>query len=277
MNGPQFVTAFCVLALQNCADARAKALCKASRAYLMDTMEYPGLWRYYRHLPQDLDSTTVCSLVLDSHPWILLGRNMAKILANRDEQGRFLTWVLDEGEPDVVSKFRIEADPVVNANVIAYLGDHPHTRPAQRWLQDWCTRTAYTTPRNGIPIRSRSYYAITPALVRAAPALESLHLILAERILGLRDPEGGFGNLLQSAQAVSALDNVQGLDRIDMKGELAHLLGAQHEDGSWPELLAFGDQTLKWGVVGQFGHASESVTTAFCIEALGRLARALND
>ena len=274
---PAFVTAFCVLALQGCRDARAKALCKASHAYLVETMEYPGLWRYYRHLPQDLDSTSLCSLVLGAHPWILLGRNTAKILANRDGEGRFLTWVLGEGEPDVVSKFRIEADPVVNANVIAYLGDHPQTRPAQRWLEELVREDRIHGTSKWYPDTVAIYYAITRALVRAAPALESLRPILADRILGLRDAQGGFANLLQSAQAVSALDNVQSLERIDVKAGLASLIGAQHEDGSWPELLAFGDQTLKWGVVGQFGHASEPVTTAFCIEALDRLVQALQD
>ena len=272
---PAFVTAFCVLALQGCGDARARALCEASRAHLMGTMEYPGMWRYYRHLPQDLDSTTLCSLALGDHPWIALGRNMAKVLSNRDAQGRFLTWVLGEDEPDVVSRFRIEADPVVNANVIAYLGDHPQTRPAQRWLEGLVREDRVQGTSKWYPDTIAIYYAVTRAMVRARPALESLRPVLAERILGLRDPEGGFGNPLQSAQAVSALDNAQSLDRIDMKVELARLLGAQHGDGSWPELLAFGDQTLKWGVVGQFGHGSEPVTTAFCIEALGRLARAL--
>lgn len=272
---PAFVTAFCVLALQGCRDARAQALCEASRAYLAETMEYPGLWRYYRHLPQDLDSTSLCSLVLGAHPWMLLGRNAAKILANRDGEGRFLTWVLGEDEPDVVAKFRIEADPVVNANVIAYLGDHPQTRPAQRWLEELVREDRIHGTSKWYPDTVATYYAITRALVRAAPALESLRPVLADRILGLRDVQGGFANLLQTAQAVSALDNVKSLERIDVKAELARLLGAQHEVGSWPELLAFGDQTLKWGVVGQFGHGSEPVTTAFCIEALDRLVQAL--
>ena len=272
---PAFVTAFCVLALQGCRDARAKALCEASCAYLVETMEYPGLWRYYRHLPQDLDSTSLCSLVLGAHPWMLLGRNVEKVLANRDAQGRFLTWVLDADEPDVVSKFRIEADPVVNANVIAYLGDHPQTRPAQRWLEELVREDRIHGTSKWYPDTVAIYYAITRTLVRAAPALEALRPILADRILGLRDPQGGFASLLQTAQAVSALDNVNSLERIDINAGLAHLVGAQREDGSWPELLAFGDQTLKWGVVGQFGHGSEPVTTAFCIEALDRLVQAL--
>ena len=93
------------------------------------------MWRYYRHLPQDLDSTTLCSLVIPTHPWIVLGKNVPAILENRDDKGLFTTWILAEDEPDVVAPFRIEADPVVNANVIAYLGDRPETKDAQRWLE----------------------------------------------------------------------------------------------------------------------------------------------
>ena len=132
---PPFVSALCVLALESCDEARAKAMCTATRAYLAKTIEYPGFWRYYRHLPQDLDSTTLCSLVIGTHPWILLGRNVPGILANRDTEGRFKTWLLSRDEPNVVATFRFEADPVVNANVIAYLGDRPETRRTQRWLE----------------------------------------------------------------------------------------------------------------------------------------------
>ena len=52
-------------------------------------------------------------------------------------------------------------------------------------------------------------------------------------------------------------------------------LSSQREDGSWPELLAFGDQSLKWGAIGRIGHGSEAVTSAFCIEALERLVEVL--
>ena len=268
---PAFVSAFCVLALENCRDARAKAICAATRAHLAATMEYPGFWRYYRHLPQDLDSTTLCSLVLRSHPWILLGRNVPRILANRDEEGRFMTWVLAEDEPNVVSTFRIEADPVVNANVIAYLGDHPETRDAKAWLEALVALGSLEGTSKWYPDTVSVYYAISRAVIRARPALDHLRPVLRDRILSLRDDRGEFGNVLQTAQAVSALFSVGGLDRIDAKRELDRILSGQREDGSWPELLAFGDQSLKWGVVGQIGHGSEAVTSAFCIEALGRL------
>ena len=272
---PPFISALCVLALESCNEARAKAMCTATKAYLVDTIEYPGLWRYYSHLPQDLDSTTLCSLVIGTHPWILLGRNVSQILANRDEKGRFMTWVLAVDEPSVVSKFRIEADPVVNANVIAYLGDHPETRAAQRWLQTLVTEGRLEDSSKWYPDAVTIYYATTRAMLRAQPALESLRPILADRILGLRDDHGEFGNLLQTAQAISALHNLGSLERIDTMRQVERFIRCQREDGSWPELLAFGDQSLKFGTVGQFGHGSESVTSAFCIEALEHLVASL--
>ena len=186
-----------------------------------------------------------------------------------------MTWVLAEDEPNVVSTFRIEADPVVNANVIAYLGDHPETEDAQRWLEALITEDSLEGSSKWYPDTVAIYYATTRAMIRARPALDRLSPILVERILSLRDEQGQFGNILQTAQAVSALYNVGGLKRMDATRQVERLIGAQHEDGSWPELLAFGDQSLKWGVFGQIGHGSEAVTTAFCIEALERLVEVL--
>ena len=272
-----FVSALCVLALQSSDEARARAICNRTKAYLADTIEHPGFWRYYRHLPQDLDSTTLCSLVIGTHPWIALGRNVPGILANRDDQGCFMTWVLAEDEPNVVASFRIEADPIVNANVIAFLGDRPETRDAQRWLEAMITEDRLEASSKWYPDKVTTYYATTRAMIRAQPALERLRPMLADRILGLRDPQGEFGNILQTAQALAALYNVGSLERIDAKREIERFLGSQNEDGSWPELLAFGDQSLKWGTVGRIGHGSESVTSAFCIEALERLVEVLED
>ena len=272
---PPFVSALCALALESCNEARAQAMCTATKAYLVDTIEYPGLWRYYRHLPQDLDSTSLCSLVIGAHPWILLGRNVPQVLANRDDEGRFMTWVLAKDEPNVVERFRIEADPVVNANVIAYLGDHSETKAAQRWLAALISDGSVEGSSKWYPDAVTIYYATTRAMIRARPALDQLRPVLASRILGLRDEAGGFGNILQTAQAVSALYNIGSLGIIDAKHQVEQFITSQREDGSWPELLAFGDQSLRWGAVGQIGHGSEAVTSAFCIEALECLVETL--
>ncbi|MYB52533.1 MAG: hypothetical protein F4X77_10105 [Acidobacteriia bacterium] len=274
---PPFVSALCVLALESCDEARAGAMCRATKKYLADTIEYPGFWRYYSHLPHDLDSTALCSLVIGNHPWILLRRNVPRILENRDEEGRFLTWVLAEDEPDVVSKFRLESDPVVNANVIAYLGDHRETKASQRWLEALLREGGVEGSSKWYPDAVAIYYAIARAVIRVQPALDRLRPMLADRILGLSDKSGGFGNVLQTAQAVSALGSLGGLASSDAEHHVERIMNAQREDGSWPELLAFGDQFLKWGAVGRIGHGSEAVTSAFCIEALARLVKTLRD
>ena len=183
--------------------------------------------------------------------------------------------MLAEDEPDVVSTFRIEADPVVNANVIAYLGDHPETGDARRWLEALIAEGNVEGSSKWYPDSVATYYAAARAAVRARPALDQLRPVLADRILELGDERGEFGNVLQTAQAVSALYDIGHLDRIDAKRQVEGLVNSQHDDGSWPELLAFGDQTLKWGAVGQIGHGSEAVTSAFCIEALERLIEVL--
>ena len=270
---PPFISALCALAIEPSNDVRAKTICSATRSYLAQTIEYPGFWRYYLHLPQDLDSSTLCSLAIGNHPWILLGRNVPRMLANRDDDGLFRTWLLDEDEPDVVATFRIEADPVVNANVIAYLGDHPATRDAQEWLAALVKEGGLEGSSKWYPDTVAIHYAIARAMARAQPAaLDQLRPVLAERILEQRDENGDFGNILQTAQAVSALNNIGPLKGLDAKRQTERLIGSQREDGSWPEVLAFGDQTLKWGKFGQIGHGSEAVTTAFCVEALERLA-----
>ena len=272
---PPFVSAFCALALESSDEERAKAICASTRAYLSDTIEYPGLWRYYRHLPQDLDSSSLCSLVIGDHPWIFLGRNVPRILANRDEEGCFTTWVLAEDEPDVVLPFRIEADPVVNANVIAYLGDRPETEDAQRWLEALIAEGDLEGSSKWYPDTVTIYYAATRAIARVQPALDRLRPIIADRILGLCNEEGEFGNVLQAAQAVAALYNIGSLESMDAERLAESFVISQRGDGSWPEILAFGDQSLKWGTIGQIGHGSEAVTSAFCIEALERLVETL--
>ena len=271
---PAFASAFCALALESCEEERAKAIHARTLNHIVDTMEYPGLWRYYRHLPQDLDSTALCSLLIGSHPWIALGKNIPRILANRDGNGRFMTWLLAENEPDVIERFRIEADPVVNAAVIAWLGDCPETRPAQRWLEAQVREDKLRGASKWYPDTVTIYYSIARAMVRAAPAFAQLREELAKRILELWDKKEGFGNVLLTAQAISALSDIDGLDRVDTKVQFEKLLSWQNEDGSWPELLASGDQSQLYGVLGKFGFASESTTTAFCIEALERLLKA---
>ncbi|MCY4095822.1 MAG: hypothetical protein OXG05_11950 [Gammaproteobacteria bacterium] len=268
---PPFISAFCALALACSNEKLAQSIYQRTKHYIADTIEYPGMWRYYRHLPNDLDSTSLCSLVLNSHPWILLRRNVPKMVANQDESGLFLTWIHAENEPEVVSPFRIEADPVVNANLIAYLGDCLETKKAQAWLERSITDGSAIGASKWYPDPATLYYAISRAMVCVPTSFDQLRPVLTKRILELRDESGRFENVLQTAQAVSSLYNIESLKEIDVSLQLETIIGMQRDDGSWPEILAFGDQSLNWGTFGQIGHASESITGAFCVEALERL------
>ena len=265
---PPFVTAYCTLALARCKEPRAKAICEKSRQYVVETMEYPGMWRYYRHLPQDIDSTTTCSLVIGNHPWILFGENVAKILSNRDQEGRFLTWVHALDEPEMVAIFKIETDPVVNANVIAFLGDCPETRDAQKWLTTLFKEGLLEDSSKWYPDNVSICYAVARAVCKTQPVLDHLRPLLVELVLASRNPAGEFESVLQAAQAITTLFMAEKSSNPVILGQVEYLLNSQQKDGSWPELLAFGDKKLMWGSFGQIGHASESMTTAFCVEAL---------
>lgn len=275
---PPFISAFCALALQRSKEPLARKLFAQTKNYVVDTMEYPGFWRYYRHLPLDLDSSSLCSMVIDSHPWIGLGRNLPRMLANRDNNGLFLTWVLSEEEPSVVAPFRIEADPVVNANIIAYVGDVPATKIAQQWLKEMIEKGANLEDASKwYPDPASIYYAIARTTLRVQLGSEEFPSLLAERILSLRDEAGEFKDVLQAAQAVVALHDIGQLNQLGVKQQIANFIDSQQEDGSWPELLAFGDQSLRFGIVGQIGHGSESVTSVFCVEALECLLESLKN
>ena len=266
---PPFVSAYCTLALENCKHAKARTICALAKQYIVKTMEFPGLWRYYRHLPQDLDSTTTCAMLIGNHPWIAFGLNISKILSNRDAKGLFNTWILTPDEPDVVAKFRIEADPVVNANVISLLGDCPETKESQKWLEMLLKEGQLEDSSKWYPDNIAICYAIARAIKLTQPLLDHLRKPLTDQVLACHNKEGGFGNVLQTAQAITALYHADQLNMTNTWSKIEFILNSQNDDGSWPELLAFGDQKLMWGSFGQIGHASESITSAFCIEALG--------
>ena len=267
-----FTSALGALALERCGAARARAICARTREYLFSSVEYPGVWRYWRHLPHDLDSTSICSLAAGPHPWFLLGRNVDRILSNRDEEGRFMTWMLAENEPGIAASMRRNVDLVVNANTIAFLGDHRQTRDAQRWVETSIEQDRPARLFDGSPTLSTlyphsmaAYYATARASICARPAFAQLRPVLADRIMGYRGAGGDFGDILVTAQAVSALDMIGSLESGQTQHQIVRFVDTQREDGSWPEQLA-------WDVP-LMGFASEALTTAFCIEALERCIR----
>ena len=260
-----FVAASGVLALEVCDDPRVERIVSSSRDFVVSRIESPGVWRFAPPYALDLDDTAVCSLAIGphSHPWMFLGRNIRRILSFRDDDGRFLTWMSSLGpfgRPN-------DADPVVNANVVAYLGDRVETRAAQQWIERLVgeNREDKSSIWYGSPMDL--YYCVSRASRVAAPAFEGLRATLAKRIPGTR-----IDDTLRAAQALSSLDMLEEVAQAGFARQCAErLIDMQHRNGGW-EACEFSRGPR--GVGAAF--RSEVLTTAYCIEALTRLIRAGN-
>ena len=224
------------------------------------------MWRYRPHLPPDLDDTAMCSLAAGPHPWMLLGRNVDLILSYRDHEGRFLSWMFAHDDGPYAA--RNDVDSVVNANTLAWLGDYPDTRRAQRWIETLIEENREAGSAPWYPCPMDIYVAVARTSCIARPIFARLRPTLASRIIDCRKAGGEFGDVQRTAQALSALDMLGGwVHEGTIRPSMERLLESQRPDGGWPECFAWQDPHLG------FAFASEALTTACCIEALERFLR----
>ncbi len=272
-HSPPFVTGLGILSLDACEHPDAASIRRRSRAHLNAVMLPGQLWRYADFLPPDTDDTAICSLATGPHPHALANADV--VAAQRDSEGRFLTWLpwqAAENDGVLGPEALLHApDAVISANIIAYLGDRAETRPAQDWLR----RLIVDSPEQ---IDAALHYyphaldldvAIVRAIDAQAPLLADLRQPLTERILAAQTDAGTFVDIMRTAQALTALDRLGAIDRTEVaRPALQALLDAQRPDGSWPACLA-------WvGATGfPFAFESAPLTTACCVEALGHAAR----
>ena len=272
-----FMSALGVLALEGCGAPGAEALRSRTRAWLQRTMEYPGVWRYWYTLPPDVDDTAVCSLAAGVHLWLAFRKNARHLLSNRDGEGRFRTWMYTS---DDRSRVTHDVDPVVNANAIAWLGDRPETRGAQRWIERLVEEEREAGRSRWYPEPMDLYVALVRAIDRAKPALARLRPVLAQRIGQRRDERGRFGDVYRTAGALCALDVLEAIGPDEMRPSVEWLLDAQRPDGSWPACLVWQaqpptiEQSLALAREPIMWFAGEALPTACCIEAMERFLRA---
>ena len=266
---------FGALALENCDHPLAQSIRSRSRSLLFRTMQPPGLWRYWPQIPPDVDDTAICSLAVGVRTLRLFCSNIDSILANRDAEGRFLTWMLAPGLPS----FTPDICPVVNANAISYLGDRPETHAAQQWLETLVEERREVGQSRHYPEPMNLYHALARASVLAAPAFARLRPTLISRIVERRDDCGLFGNAFYSALALAALDMLGAWQPEEMRPTLEQLLAAQRPDGSWPGAVhyvaspALVEQSLALAHGPIYWFFTQAVPTACCIEVLERFLR----
>ena len=257
-----FVGALGSLSLLDIADPRAEAVVARTKRYTAATMELPGLWRYWPTLPPDADTTSICNIAIGFHPRLLGGWYEHVLLRHRSAAGLFHTWLEDAPFND--------ADAVLNANVVACLGDTAGTTAAQRWIEQII--------RDGTDGGEIHYYWDTLDLYHAVLRAHRLHPsvfagilpVIRDRIRSRRRADGAYGDGLRTSLAATTLRQLgaplQGAEALDT---LQHLLGLQMADGGWPDSWqASGPQ---WPDPRSYVFSSRTYDTSCCIEAIDGL------
>ena len=259
--------------------------------------------RQYKHcrIPPDLDDAASVSYALQSNGQ-RIPANRWLFRYNRDKGGRFLTWVLAKKRltftprfwftrligtvqarlacrkaplPAIASDPRLlatrtdpvpadEVDPVVNANVILYLGEDNDTAAAVRYLVDFIRGGPGDTFSLYYKDILSLYYMVARAHLHSAPTLAAVQETVVADILARQEPEGSFGNPLSTALAASALLTFAPLTP-SLPTAIGSLLRSQRADGSWEKRSLYSGPKEFWG--------SEELTTALCIEVLARYQR----
>lgn len=291
-----FPTALAVRSLAACGEEAATVVARA-RNFLLREMDGHGLWRHwtrahphYGSLPPDLDDSSCAAAALE-FAGATIPDNRALLLANRNGRGLFQTWMVPRPRwtgarhmavvlpqlrhlPALVMFFRLtsakpgDVDACVNANALAWIGRFKGEEAVVDHLLG--------VLRGGRERQSDKWYE-NPFVVR----------YFLSRALAGRAPEAGALIAARTAAEapVSALEHALAacalLDwGLDASGHVAALLGGQGADGSWARAALYhgGRARLKGGGFAE-PHpdtprwGSESVTTAFALEALARAAR----
>lgn len=272
-----FSTTFIIYALKGIENDKVKPITDKALGFLRGEEEPGGIWRYWTNrnpqkayrapddtsaisalpgtqnptqLDPDLDDMSTVSYALKSNG-VSFDDNTALFEKNRDDQGRFLTWI--RTGPEVVN----DVDCGVNANALLYLGNDPqaclYVNASVESAQYQCS-TYYPDPLV-------FYYLVSRAEAEGASCLSASKEVLVKKVLSLQKKDGSFGNALDTAAALNVLIN-DGYTGKEVNGAASYLLGSQGENGSWPRYVSWTAPFPYYG--------SEEFTTALSMEALNK-------
>lgn len=270
-----FVTALVLYALRFVPESQVRGIKQKAAQFLASEAEKGEVWRYcssrnpnHKRLPPDLDCIACVASALRNHysPLLyklLFGSNTQLILNNRNEQGLFYTWLgsLPAGN---------DVDSVVNANVLFYLDDSKKTQAVSDYLNQIVLKDqeegSYPYYLNNLTL----HYFISRAYVEGVSSLKPSQDAIITKTIS-RQENGD----MNRAMAICTLLNYQYNDTAFVDPEINRLLASQGEDGSWSKAAFY--RGCFWSEdEGKNGHwqpcywGSEELTTAFCLEALGK-------
>ena len=288
----KFITALIALACAEVDDPRATVVVDGAVDFLRTEREHHALWRYWTranelfdYTPPDADDTACCSMAVALRGDTTTA-NLVLLLANRDRQGAFFTWLIPHRSHvrprfwwAVRDEFRAatrarraelwanseawpdDVDGVVNANVVRYLGPVHAPAGAIEHVRRIITTGGEDDCDSWHRNRFTLYASIADGVRRGIESCGDLGPVIVARIAD-RSGDDGVGAPLDTALALVALH------RFDAPAELRDrlrraLLDGQLPDGSWERSVFY-----YGGPDEVFGWASEALSTATAVQAL---------
>jgi hypothetical protein len=280
---------------------KAKSMLDKATRFLLAEMEGNGLWRYWtkQHqshsvIPPDLDDIACISALLRRHG-IAFPENLELILANRNRQGLFYTWMTprwplplnfaywqvvfrrwlnpvknyyfwQQGEPSPH-----DVDCVVNANVLYYVGESAETQAVIDYLIDMVRRRQEDCCDKWYLNRFAFYYTVSRNFHAGIQAFAAVRDDTVREIGEAANEDGSIGkNALDTAMAICAFHNWKSSHPALVRA-VRFLINTQRSNGEWPRIAFYYGGPNKY-----YAWGSEEVTTGFCLEALLRFREMLN-
>jgi hypothetical protein len=290
-----FPTALIAYSLGFSDSPKTRAILARVMQFFLAEMEGPGLWRYWTrkhryhdNIPPDLDDIACVSSVLRQHS-IAFPTNLNLIMANRNQQGLFYTWLTPRWPmPLNFAYWRVAArqwlnplklhyfwklnesapndvDCIVNANVLFYVGESLKTQAVIDYLINIVWRREEACCDKWHLNRFTFYYAISRNFHSGVRAFSIVRDEVVDRIISAANDDGSIGdNVQDTALAICALLNWNSLVP-ELIRAVRFLLATQRPSGYWPRAVLYYGGPKKY-----YGWGSEDLTTGFCAEAMLR-------
>jgi len=255
-----------------------------------------GLWRYAnresplrRRTPPDVDDTACVSELLERIGGVAPA-NKNLLLLNRAPSGLFYTWMIPRAQATLDMAYwwtmlreqnyertilfwrgsgaaKDDVQPVVNANVLLYLGECRETLPVVDYLVK-VSREGREHEDKSYKDANAFYHAVSRCHYRGIGGLAGLRDPMMTRFADAAHSDGRIGQSeLQTALALCSLLNFDERAQQLTDGAIDYLVRAQSQDGGWAYVpFCFDgreDPVFEWG--------SRELTTGFCVEALARV------
>jgi hypothetical protein len=264
-----FFTSLILYSIKDIPDERVKIITKKGIDFLISEMEDEGVWRFWtkrekNYLPPDLDDIANISLVLKLNGIKVQNREL--IVKNKNEKNLFLTWVEEERVKKSFwwKKIKGQVDCVVNANVLAYLGEE--IKEVLDFLKDMVRKKEFFSYY--YPSKLSFFYFLSRAFKEGIESLREVKEEVIRETIKFQKKNGSFGNELETALALNTFFNFDYFGE-EIESGIRFLLKKQKKEGSFRCCYFFYGAPFYLLAIppGHSYYGSSEFTTSLCLEA----------